>query len=159
LVGHSDETNFEQQIIADNLDNRDCLIVDRQILHPGHGSDKLDLLALATTGTDSEFNFHVIEVKMGNNPELRGKVAMQLDRYRALATANLKSWKEGYRKTLEQLRELGFFTWLDPRSLTIGSRVTGSIVVFGYPALAKPAMKQLTERHSDLEVKFFHFKL
>lgn len=158
-VDHSEEANFEQQIIADNLDNPNRLIVDRQILHPGRRNDKLDLLALVRPSAGAEFNFHVIEVKMGNNPELSEKVAGQLDRYCALVKTNVESWKKGYRKTVEQLRALEFFPSLDLSSLKIGSSVTGSIDVFGYSGIAKTAIRQLKLKRPDLRVKLFSFEL
>jgi hypothetical protein len=159
FVDHSEEINFEQQIIADNWNNPKWFIIDRQIQHPGRRDDKIDLLALVRSKDTGEFNFHVIEVKMGNNPELKKDVASQLDRYLLLVKKNLEVWKQSYRKAVEQLHAVGFYELLDPASLTIGSRVTGSILAFGYPRVARAAVEELKKNRPDLTVKLFSFEL
>lgn len=155
-VDYSGEGNFEQQIIADNLKNDKFIVVDRQIIHPGRRNDKLDLLVLAKTGKSEDFHFHVMEVKLGNNSDLKD-VAGQLGRYQELVAANVEGWKKSYLKTVKQLRDLGFLGSLDVDKLKIGNHVSGSIAVFGYPGTAEPVIERLRKDNPDLKVIFFSF--
>lgn len=157
-VDYSGEGNFEQQIIADNLENQKFIILDRQILHPGRSNDKLDLLVLAKSDNSEDFHFHVVEVKLGNNPDLPD-VAGQLERYQKLVAANVEGWKKSYLITVKQLRDLGFLGSLDVDKLIIGNKVSGSIAVFGYPGTAKPVIEKLRLLNPGLKVIYFSFWL
>ena len=79
-VNNGEEITLEQAIIADNLDRKDIIIIDRQIEDKGF-KKRMDLLALyQVENSKNEYNFCVIEIKLGNNPELKNKVANQLNR-------------------------------------------------------------------------------
>ena len=69
---------------------------------------RMDLLALKKV-KDNEYNFVILEVKLGNNKELAGKVANQLDAYVKHIDANFQEWKDSYEKTYSQMREAGLF--------------------------------------------------
>lgn len=157
-VDCSEEVEFEQLIIADNWGSESWLIIDRQVIHPGLRRNRIDLLALKRE-QDGAFHFHVVEVKMGNNPELREEVADQLERYLRLIKQNLQEWKEGYLRTVKQMRILGLLPQLDCDLLQIGDKVDGSVAVFGYPKAAKDAIKQLKAKHPEIVVKRFSFPL
>ena len=80
-VNYGEEIVFEQVLITDNMERSDLIIIDRQV------TDKvlrkrLDLLALQQLHPgNNQYGFIVIEVKLGNNPELRKVVANQLEGY------------------------------------------------------------------------------
>lgn len=157
-VDYSEEVEFEQLIIAENWGSKEWLIIDRQVQYPGLRGNRIDLLALKRN-QDGVFHFHVVEVKMGNNLELKEEVAEQLERYLTLIKQNLQGWKDGYLKTVKQMRSLGLLPQLDCDLLQIGDRVDGSVAVFGYPKAAKDAIKQLKAKHPGIVVERFSFPL
>lgn len=155
-VDYSEELEFEQLIIADNWGRKDWLIIDRQVSQsrlPG----RIDLLALKRD-RDGKWHFHVVEVKMGNNPDLKD-VAKQLGGYLDLIKNNHAEWKIGYLKTVNQLQSLGLLPNLESDSLPISDEVDGSVLVFGYPNTADPVIKQLEANHLGLLIKRFSFRL
>ena len=80
-VNYGEEITLEQAIITDNLEREDIIIIDRQIEDKGF-KKRMDLLALRQVKNNkNEYSFCVIEVKLGNNSELKNKVAIQLDEY------------------------------------------------------------------------------
>jgi hypothetical protein len=82
-----------------------------------------------------------------------------LERYLRLIKQNLQEWKDGYLKTVKQMRSLGLLPQLDCDLLQIGDRVDGSVDVFGSPKAAKDAIKQLKAKHPEIVVKRFSFPL
>ncbi|GAF88238.1 unnamed protein product, partial [marine sediment metagenome] len=79
-VKSSEEIIFEQMLITDNMEREDFFIIDRQVSETAMKRRKLDLLALRQK-QNNQFHFFVIEVKLGNNPELRSEVGNQLRGY------------------------------------------------------------------------------
>jgi len=79
-INNGEEITFEQMIITDNMDRGDLIIIDRQVTDEQLRLKRMDLLALKQVEA-RKFGFLVIEVKLGNSPELREKVAEQLDFY------------------------------------------------------------------------------
>lgn len=63
-------------LITDNLDRDELILIDRQVPDTKLNR-RMDLLALKQT-QGSQYRFLVLEVKMGNNPELKDKVANQV---------------------------------------------------------------------------------
>lgn len=157
-VDHSEEGEFEQLIIADNWGSKKWIIIDRQVIFPGKRDNRIDLIALKRS-EDGEFHFHVVEVKMGNNPELREDVADQLTRYKASIRDNIDAYRSGYITTIKQLWALGLLPQLANDSIQIGDKVDGSVAVFGYRNAADAAIATLKAKHADIDVKYFAFRL
>lgn len=151
-VYFQEEVIFEQMIMTDNVGRNDFIIIDRQIMDKT-AKTKMDLLALQKkVGTD--YQFCVIEVKLGNNPELRGNVIDQLKGYKDRIEKNFEAYKKCYEKNFKQKQELGLFD----RNLNVNiiPGVEGVVVILGYSGLAKKSIAMLKEK--DPSIKILHLK-
>ena len=158
-VNNGEEITLEQAIIADNLEREKIIIIDRQI-EDKVLKKRMDLLALYQVEKNkNEYNFCVIEVKLGNNPELKDEVAGQLAGYVSYIDKNFNDYKDCYEKQYEQKRELNLFSVPKYKSIKIVQPVTGLIAVVGYSGIAKGRIAQLKSNHSGLDVKSFSYLL
>ena len=89
-VQFQEEIVFEQMLLTDNVDGDDLIIIYRQVVDRNN-STKMDLLAVKRNGA-GHYQFCILEVKLGNNVELREKVFSQLTGYIERIEKNL----EGY---------------------------------------------------------------
>ena len=95
-------------IMTDNVGRKDFIIIDRQIMD-NTAKTKMDLLALVKQA-DSNYQFCVIEVKLGNNPELKGDVIDQLKGYKdRIEQEHFEAYKKCYEINFRQKQELGLF--------------------------------------------------
>ena len=158
-VNNGEEITLEQAIITDNLDREDIIIIDRQIEDKGL-KKRIDLLALRhVENNKNEYSFCVIEVKLGNNPELKNKVASQLDEYVSHIEKYFNDYGNCYEKQYEQKRELGLIIGPKYNSIKIVRPVKGLIVVVGYSGIAKIQIAQLKSKYPRLDVKNFVYSL
>lgn len=151
-INFQEEVIFEQMIMTDNVDRKDFIIIDRQILDKT-AKTKMDLLALVKQ-SDNNYQFCVIEVKLGNNPELRGDVIDQLKGYIKRIEHHFEEYKECYELNFRQKQELGLFD----RSLNIKiiPEALGIVVILGYSGLAQKSIANLKEK--DPSIKILHLK-
>ena len=156
---YCEELVFEQLLIADNRNRQDLVLIDRQVTGGPLGRDRIDLLALRQAGTASEYRFEIVEVKLGNNPELRGAVADQLQGYVDLMEQNFDSFKTCYGRTYRQMRSMGLLEKPDVQTIDIVRPVQGVIVVGGYPGLAKKAQEELRRDHPSLSLKSINYQI
>lgn len=168
--GYGEEITFEQVLITDNPPSQKFIIIDRQVAD--HDSKaQIDLLALARDSTDKPFHFLVIEVKLGRNPELQGKVGEQLSKYikHIRIKEHMEDYVACYKENYRQKKELGLFDPFDP-SLPDGieidpdaKTVKGLIIVGGYSGLAKQALetlcKTIREKQWDVKVHLMQNKI
>ena len=156
-VNHSEETTFEQILITDNPPAPGFLLIDRQV-RDLHLRRQLDLLGLQRLD-DGRYGFVVLEVKMGNNKELSGAVADQLQCYvdHIRVPEHGNAWARCYERNYAQKRRL---RWIDgddmPAEIEIdGSQVEGLVVVGGYSQQAAAQVRLLKAAHPDLKVHVF----
>ncbi len=143
----------------DNLDRENIIIIDRQI-RDKELKKRMDLLALYQAEKNkNEYSFCVIEVKLGNNPELKDDVADQLDGYVSHIDKNFNDYKDCYEKQYEQKRELGLIISPKYNSIKIVHPVKGLIVVVGYSGIAKTQIAQLKSKHQGVQVEIFRYLL
>ena len=155
-VNNGEEISLEQAIITDNLEREKIIIIDRQI-EDKVLKKRMDLLALYQVEKNkNEYNFCVIEVKLGNNPELKDEVAGQLAGYVSYIDKNFNDYKDCYEKQYEQKRELNLFSVPKYKSIKIVQPVTGLIAVVGYSKIAKGQIAQLK---TNYPVKSFSYLL
>lgn len=147
-VGFQEETTFEQMLMTDNINRSDLIIIDRQIVEVGN-STKMDLLALEQIN-DKDYRFCVIEVKLGNNPELAGKVAEQLKGYIKRISDNFADYKKCYETNLKQKQELGLIN--KNLIVNIVEGVSGVVVVGGYSGIAEKHIKELKKKAPDIRI-------
>ncbi|MDD5601013.1 MAG: hypothetical protein PHC87_04585 [Actinomycetota bacterium] len=153
-VKYKEETTFEQMLMTDNVNRRDLIIIDRQIADTVSRT-KMDLLALSQIeNRDNDYRFCVIEVKLGNNPELRGKVSIQLKEYVSRISNNFSDYKKCYEKNFKQKQELGLLS--SNLKINIVPDVLGVVVVLGYSGIARKSIRELKEK--DPEIKVLHLK-
>ena len=157
-INYSEELIFEQMIITDNLDRENIIIIDRQITDKKLNQKRIDLLALKQVRED-EFNFVVLEVKMGNNPELKSKVAEQVENYVNHIKNNFQDYKSCYEKQYLQKKRLGLIKKPKWDSIKIIPDVHGLIIVGGYSGIAKEQIKELKEKYPNLYIKEFFYTL
>jgi len=158
-VNNGEEITLEQAIITDNLEREDIIIIDRQIMDKIF-KKRMDLLALHQVKENkNEYSFCVIEVKLGNNPELEDKVASQLADYVTHIKKNYDDYKYCYEKQYEQKRELDLIISPKYESIKIVRPVKGLIVVLGYSGIAKGRIAQLKSNHQGVQVEIFKYLL
>ena len=155
-VNNGEEITLEQVIITDNLEREDIIIIDRQIKDKVF-KKRMDLLALYQVGKNrNEYNFCVIEVKLGNNPELKNEVASQLNDYVSHIKKYFNDYKYCYEKQYKQKKELNLFFNPNYKSIKIVRPVNGLIAVVGYSKIAKGQIAQLKINYP---VKSFSYSL
>lgn len=144
-VNYGEEITFEQSLMTDNLDNEDFIIIDRQI---GGGGlpGRLDLLALRKIKRGI-YRFVVLEVKLGINPDLKGEVVNQIDKYINAISDNIKNFKVCYEKNYQQKKEIGLFPDTFPSTIKIDKKVEGKIVVGLYSKIGAKYIAELTKKH------------
>ena len=153
-IHYSEEIVFEQSLITDNLNREDFIFIDRQITDTKLKRKRLDLLGLKQV-KENQYKFIVLEVKLGNNTELKSKVASQLDGYVQHINKNFDDYKKCYEKHFEQKRELGLIKIPSFNNIEIVKPVEGIIVVGGYSGLAKEQIKELKKAYPHLIIKHF----
>lgn len=152
-VNYGEEIVFEQALITDNRGRKDLIVIDRQITEPSLKKKRMDLLALKKIA-EGKYGFLIIEVKLGNNKELKSEVASQLLGYinHVKSEDNFYNWKECYEKVYKQMRELGLIDE-GPASLEIINDVKGLVLVGQYSGFAKVAIEKLRADNPELEIK------
>lgn len=157
-VNYQEEIVFEQMVMTDNVKRQDLIIIDRQIVD-ATSKTKMDLLALTQMQKkDNDYQFCVIEVKLGNNPELKGAVSGQLKEYIDRISDNFEDYKKCYEKNFTQKQELGLFDDPSLKNLKINivPGVQGLVVVLGYSGIAKESIDELKKK--DPTIKILHLK-
>ena len=155
---YSEELSFEQMLIADNINREDFIIIDRQVSDPVLERKRMDLLALQQVELN-KYAFSVLEVKMGNNPELKDSVADQIGQYIKHIGKFFKDYKFCYEKQYQQKKEFGIIEKPDRESIEIVSDVKGMIIVGGYSGIAHEQIKKLKSNNPNLTIKNFPFIL
>jgi len=150
-VHSGEEITFEQVLITDNPPSKNFIIIDRQVAD--HRSKaQMDLLALKRDSVDRPFHFMVIEVKLGRNPELHGKVGKQLNDYIKHIGIYIKDYTKCYKENYRQKKELGLFNPFDhrlPKEIEIDEdkkTVEGLVYACGYSQLAEQALQNLRQK-------------
>jgi len=153
-VNYHEETTFEQILITDNVGRTDLIIVDRQI-NQAESRGRQDLLALVQR-RNNNYQFCAIEVKLGNNPELKGDVIEQLESYIKKISSYFGDYKKCYELNFSQKQELGLLqTELTPNII---SEVSGLIVVGGYSGIASKSISELRRRRVPAAIKILQLK-
>jgi len=99
----------------------------------------------------------VIEVKLGNNSELRLEVLEQLKDYVDRIERHFEDYKRCYQENFVQKRELGL---LDiPDDIDIIPGVLGVVVVMGYSGMAKQSIEDLKQKDPAVKVIQLNFRL
>lgn len=153
-----EEIIFEQVLITDNPPSEKFIIIDRQVADRVNKA-KIDLLVLKRDSTEKPFHFLVIEVKLGRNPELRGKVGRQLNEYVHHIRKYIEDYVDCYKENYCRKKELGLLSPDLPDKIEIDKNketVEGLVVVCGYSGLAEQNIKHLRqkirENRWDIEV-------
>lgn len=147
-VQFQEEIVFEQTLLTDNANRDDLIIIDRQVVDRDHDT-KMDLLGLKRK-EPGKYQFCVIEVKLGNNPELKEDVFQQLKGYIERITKNFPQYKKSYELNFIQKQGLGLFP--SNFKIEIVEGVLGIVVVGGYSGLAEKSISELKAKHSDIKV-------
>jgi len=130
-VSYSEEVAFEQVLMTDNPPSDTFIIIDRQVAD--HAFKKqMDLLALARRTTAGSFHFLVIEVKLGNNAELREAVGRQIREYVAHVRMHIDDYVACYRENYRQKKLMRLLGDNRPDEIEIAERVEGLVVTGGY---------------------------
>lgn len=156
-IGYSGELIFEQALISDNRDREDLIIIDRQVTDHKHRG-RIDVLALRQVESN-HYKFVVIEAKLGNNPQLSGTVAVQLEGYINHIKRYIDDYKNCYEENYRQCRQLGLYGDRKPDQIAIDPEVEGLVVVAGFSKLAEKSIEHLRATHKNIKVKSFCYKL
>lgn len=147
-VDHGEEIKLEQVLITDNPPSRKFIIIDRQVADHRNKA-QMDLLVLSRDSEDKPFHFLIIEVKLGRNPELHGKVGSQLNGYVQHIREYIKDYVTCYKENYRQKRQLGLFSSNLPDKIEIAedkNTVEGLIVVGGYSQIGKQALQDFRQK-------------
>lgn len=156
-VNHSEELTLEQMIITDNMEQNEWYIIDRQVTESSF-RNRIDLLALKQLN-GKEYQFIVIEVKLGNNPDLNGKVVDQLSKYVNHINDHFENWKQSYEKYFKQIKKTKIFEFPSFDSIEITKGAEGIIVVGGYSVIASEKVEKITSSNPEIEIKQFKNQL
>lgn len=149
----SEELVLEQMILTDNWDSSELLLLDRQVTGGALGQKQMDLLALAPVdGDQCRCRFLVLEIKLGNNPELAGPVGNQVMNYQRALDSGFAEYRETYEKQFLQLKAMGFFRHWKADRIMIEKPVGACIIVGGYSGFARAKLKQLQSQHPTVKV-------
>lgn len=143
-----EEIIFEQMLMTDNINRNDFIIIDRQVIDKTSKS-KMDLLALVKK-ENNNYQFCVIEVKLGNNPELRGAVIDQVKKYINRISINFEAYKGCYEKNFEQKQELRLLN--KKLKVNIIPGVEHIVVVLGYSGIAEESIRILKQKSPETKV-------
>lgn len=154
---YSEELTFEQMLITDNLDREELILIDRQVTDTKM-KRRMDLLALKQTQRN-QYQFLVLEIKMGNNPELKDKVASQVSVYVNHIDENFLAYKSCYEKHYSQKKMTGIITRPDWDAIEIVQGAQGMIVVGGYSVIAKEQIEILNASYPQLKVLSFEYRI
>ena len=157
-VHYGEEIAFEQSLITDNLSREDIIFIDRQVTDTGLKRKRMDLLALSQV-KGNQYRFLVVEVKLGNNLELRQEVSKQLAQYISHIEKHFTDYKKCYEQHFVQKRELGILDIPKTTSIEIIPGVKGLIIVGGYSKIGSAMIRYLKESYPSLLVKQFDYKL
>jgi hypothetical protein len=157
-VNYSEEMTFEQMLITDNLERQDFFIIDRQITETSLKGKRLDLLALKQFN-ENKYHFLVIEVKLGNNPELQKDVGEQLNGYLEHIEGEVNSWKKCYEENYKQIKKTGIFDIPEYPEIEIVKKTQAWVVVGGYSGMGKKNVKILKKSYPDIGVKEKYYYL
>jgi hypothetical protein len=149
-IHFQEEVIYEQMLMTDNVNRDDLIIIDRQVTDKV-SKTKMDLLTLKKN-KGGNYQFCVIEIKLGNNGELEGSeisdgssqksgVNTQLKAYMQRIENNFEDYKACYEKNLKQKEKLGLIT--RPKKFEIGHTVLGMVVVMGYSGIARMKIEKL----------------
>ncbi|MBF0504842.1 MAG: hypothetical protein HQL14_07040 [Candidatus Omnitrophica bacterium] len=147
-VQFQEEIVFEQMLLTDNANRDDLIIIDRQVVDR-NSSTKMDLLAIKRNNS-GKYQFCVLEVKLGNNLELKGEVFTQLGGYIERIKNNFQQYKECYEINVFQKQGLGLLP--EGLKIDIVEGVLGVVVVGGYSGLAEQSIRELKAQHPDIRV-------
>lgn len=151
-----EEIIYEQMLMTDNVGRDDLIIIDRQV-SDSVSRTKMDLLSLKRNDA-GDYQFCVLEVKLGNNQELEGAehnsnkkgVNRQLAEYVERIEDNFDDYKTCYEKNLEQKAKLGLLTRPDDFRIVPG--VLGVVVVMGYSGMAEKKMLELKRIDPSIKI-------
>lgn len=148
-VRFKEELVIEQMIIADNPPTKNLIIIDRQVIM--HGSKpRIDLLALQRTDNE-RYRFVILEVKLGNNPELKRKVINQTKKYIELIRGNFETFKKCYQTNYKQKKELGLFEDKElSDTIEIVDDTKCVIIISGYLGIAQNYINRLKEQSIEV---------
>lgn len=151
-INYQEEITFEQMIITGNVNRADFIIIDRQVMESKNGT-RMDILALKQK-KGNDYQFCVIEVKLGNNPELNPErsqnVIKQLEDYVNRIKNNFPAYKDCYDKTVRQKQLLGLIN--GKIKINILEGVSGIVVIGGYSGIAKERIKELKQKKPDIKI-------
>lgn len=150
-TNYSEELTREQAIITDNLNREDIIFIDRQVMGGGFPG-RLDLFALQQI-EKNKYSFLVVEVKLGNNPELNNDVAKQIKQYISYIDKNFNDFKACYEKQYKQKKEIGLIKTPKYQEIEIIRPVKGLILSVGYSGIARKKIDQLRRNHPNLEIQ------
>ena len=152
LRNYGEEITLEQRIITDNWYNCNTIIIDRQI----STGVRFDLLALKHIESN-RYCFLIIEVKLGNNSDLKGKVATQLTGYvsHVKAPTNFTDWVDNYKMVYSQLKQIGIHPNLVADIIEIEDMVEGKVVVGGYSGVSVNYIHKLRSLMPGFDVQEF----
>jgi hypothetical protein len=157
-VHYGEEIAFEQSLITDNLSREDIIFIDRQVTDPGLRRKRMDLLALSQV-KGGQYRFLVVEVKLGNNLELRQQVSKQIAQYVSHIEKYFKDYKECYKRYFTQKKQFGLIDMPKTSSIEIIPGVKGLIIVGGYSKIGSAMIKDLKKSYPSLLVKQFDYTL
>jgi len=149
-VHNGEEITMEQVIVTDNPPNQNFVIIDRQVADHEDFA-RIDLLGLKRD-PDNKYHFVAIELKLGQNPELKAAAGAQVSGYVEHIREHIADYSKCYEKNYVQKKKLGVFDeevpGLLPDSIEINTdvgSVKGIVISSGYSRLAKVNIKSLED--------------
>ncbi|MCB2292654.1 hypothetical protein LGK95_03770 [Clostridium algoriphilum] len=151
-VGYKEELEFQHLIMSDNiLNEKDCLI-DIQITDKYANGKRMDLMGLKQIDGNL-YRMVIMEVKLGNNEELKEKVYRQIKDYSDHVKKYFTCYKHTYEEQYRQLKQLGLLPSYKYETIVIDDEIEEMIIVGRYLAKAQKQITELIINHPDIEDK------
>lgn len=158
---YGQEIAFEQLLMAQNPPTPELIVIDRQVSDTAMGRKRMDVLALRQIEEgENRYRFCVVEIKLGSNAELDGRVVGQLERYLGHLVGDvLEDYRVSYERMYGQLVGIGM---LPGENLFDGiqidtERVDGMIVVGYLDPVSEGQVRSIKRR--GLEVRTVDLRL
>jgi len=146
-----DKGYITRYVLKNKLDELSLSPEEKKLILKNIRACKMDILALKQI-KDNHYNFLIIEIKLGKNPELTEKVINQINTYEEDLFENFEVYKKCYEENYKQKKLLGLFNGDFPNEIIIENKMESILVVGNYPNIAKNNLKALSEKEKGKEL-------
>ena len=109
-LGKGKENVFEQLFVENNSNKKNSpefIILDRQIVIPGCGKERLDLVAISKLKDSQEYRLNLVELKYGRDGRIPDTPKKQIKKYHNVFLKEYDKIIENYETIIKQKKSIG----------------------------------------------------